>query len=97
VIAYEHNGNVLLECNEDGRHTMTNPAPFQIPTMFVPPNCNIQILQQYGRMRDTSRNRQRAGKMATNIVIGSDGAETVTAVVIVYYPLNYFLPLRQIL
>ena len=71
---------------------MMNPAPFQIPTTFVPPTEISKSLNNTEGC-DTSRNRQSAGRMATNIEVGSDSGETVTAVVIGNYPLNYLLPL----
>ena len=75
---------------------MMNPAPFQIPTTFVPP---IEISKSLNNTEgcDTSRNRQSAGRMATNTGAGSDDDETVRAVVISNYHLNYLLPLWRIL
>ena len=71
---------------------MMNPAPFHIPTTFVPPTEIFKSLNNTEGC-DTSRNCQSAGKMATNTVAGSDGGEIVTAVVIGNYHLNYLLPL----
>jgi len=72
---------------------MMNPAPFQIPTTFVLPTEISKSLNNTEGC-DTSRNRQSAGRNATNTGTGSDGGENVTAVIIgSNYHLNYILPL----